>query len=119
MVQVSGTFQARSGMAINAVASGLDLIGAGVLSSRTPTFGRNSFRGPALITADVRFTWMVPFQGKRVSVYWEVFNLTIRINIQTVDNNWGASRGSPPGDFVGPLMYYPPRQFQIGIHLAS
>src|SRR5581483_8269925 len=45
-VQVSAKYQARTGMWVNPVDSGVDLIGAGILSSRTPGFARNSFEGP-------------------------------------------------------------------------
>jgi hypothetical protein len=117
-MQVSGTFQARSGMAVNPVASGLDLIGAGVLGSRTPTLGRNSFRAPKFNSADARFTYMLPFQGGKVSVYAEVFNLYNRVNVQSVNNNYGPTPGQPLAVFLTPLTYYPPRQAQIGVHVS-
>jgi hypothetical protein len=105
-------------MAVSPVASGIDLIGAGVLGSRTPTLGRNSFRAPAFHSADMRFTWMLPFQTRKVSFYAEVFNFYNRVNITTVDSNYGATPGQPLANFMVPLTYYPPRQAQVGIHFG-
>jgi hypothetical protein len=105
-------------MAVNPVAPGVDLIGAGVLGSRTPGLGRNSFRGPAYHTADVRFSYMLPYQRGRLALYAEVFNLYNRVNVQSVNNGYGPTAGTPLATFLAPLTYYPPRQAQVGVHLS-
>ena len=96
MVQVSSSFRARSGIAVNPIASGLDLNGDGNLSDRTPTFGRNSFRGPANNQLDTRVTWAFPLQNARkLMVYLEGFNLLNHQNVLTVNNNYGPEPAAP------------------------
>lgn len=116
-LQVSGKFSARSGMAVNPVASGVDLIGAGVLGSRTPGFGRNSFRAPAFTQTDLRVSWRVPFaRDQKLLLYAEVYNIFNRVNVLSVNNSYGAVNGSPAAVFMTPTAYYPPRQAQFGAH---
>jgi len=117
-MQISGSFRARSGIAINPVASGIDLIGEGNLGSRTPTFGRNSFRGPENNQVDVRYTWALPFNGsRRWNVYVECFNLLNHQNITSVNNNYGATPGAPLAVWMTPTSWAPPREVQLGTRL--
>jgi hypothetical protein len=114
MIQVSSSFRARSGIAVNPVASGLDLNGDGNLSDRTPTFGRNSFRGPANNQLDGRFTWTFPLQNARkVVVYVEGFNLLNHENILNVNTNYGPTPGAPLSSWMQSTAWAPPREIQL------
>ncbi len=118
-IQVSGSFRARSGIAINPVASGLDLIGAGNLGSRTPGFGRNAFRGPENNQLDARFTWGLPISGgKRWNVYVESFNLLNHQNVTSVNNNYGPNPVAPLAVWMTPTSWAPPREVQLGTRLT-
>jgi hypothetical protein len=117
-VQISGAFQARSGMAVNPVAGGIDLVGAGNLGSRTPTFERNAFRAPGFNQVDLRFTYKVPSTHGNIALYAEGFNLFNRVNVQSVNNNYGPTAGQPLSAWLLPTAYYPPRQMQFGVHLG-
>jgi hypothetical protein len=119
MLQVSSSFRARSGIAVNPIASGLDLNGDGNLSDRTPTFGRNSFRGPSNNQLDARFTWAIPFQSSRkLFVYVEGFNLLNRENVLTVNGNYGANPASPLSSWMRPQSWAPPREVQLAARLS-
>jgi len=117
-VQVSAKFQARTGMWVNPVDAGVDLIGAGILGSRTPTYGRNSFEGPGFNQTDLRAAWMIPFGQQKISLYLEAYNIFNRVNVQTVNNDYGATPGQPLPFWMQPTAYYPPRQVQLGVHWA-
>ncbi len=116
--QLSGVFQARSGMAVNPVAVGLDLNGDGQTGDRTPGFGRNSLRGPSFNQTDLRLTYRLPIQNARIDVYGEAFNLFNRDNIQSVNNDYGPIPGQPKATFLTPTVYYPPFQAQVGLRLT-
>jgi hypothetical protein len=118
MFQVSGVYQARSGMAVNPTAVGIDLNGDGVTGDRTPGFGRNSFRGPGFQMTDVRATYRLPLQKARIDVYGELFNLFNHDNVQSVNNDYGAVPDQPKSSFLAATGYYPPFQAQIGLRLA-
>jgi hypothetical protein len=118
-MQVSGSFRARSGIAVNPVATGIDLIGAGNLGSRTPTFGRNSFRAPENNQLDVRFTWSLPIQSaKKVNVFVECFNLLNHQNVLNVNNDYGPTPGAPLPVWLAPTSWAPPREVQLGTRLT-
>lgn len=117
-VQVSGVFRARTGAAVNPVASGLDLNGDGNLGDRTPTFGRNSFRLPGTSSTDLRATWALPVGGgRRALFYAEAFNLFDQENISGVNNNYGPTPGSPLSSWMMPQTWFPPREIQLGLRL--
>jgi hypothetical protein len=119
MMQVSGSFRARTGIAVNPVAAGLDLNGDGNLGDRTPTFGRNSFRGPTTNQLDGRFTWALPFQqARRLQFYVEAFNLLNNENILTVNNDFGPIAAAPKTTWQQPLSWSPPREVQLGVRLT-
>ena len=118
-LQASVNFTARSGIAVNPVAGGLDLNGDGVFGDRTPTFGPFSFRAPGNNSLDARVTWMVPIHGSRqkLNLYLESFNILNSDRIRTVDNNYGSNPGSPLASWLRPTAYFPPREIQLGARL--
>lgn len=119
MIQVSSSVRARSGIAVNPVASGIDLIGAGNLGSRTPGFGRNAFRGPANNQLDARFTWIVPLQNARkLYFYLEGFNLLNHENVLTVNNSYGPNATTPLSSWLAPTGWAPPREIQLATRLT-
>ena len=113
-IQISAVFQARTGMAVNPIAAGLDLNGDGVTGDRTPGFGRNWYRAPGFSQTDVRFTWKLPVHFANVQFYAESFNLFNQINVQSVNNDYGPTNGQPKSAWLLPTGYYPPRQAQLG-----
>ena len=116
MIQLSSSFRARSGIAVNSVASGLDLNGDGNLNDRTPTFSRNAFRGPANNQLDARFTWTVPLQNARKLVlYLEGFNLLNHENVLTVNTNYGPNPGAPLPSWMQSTAWAPPREIQMAV----
>ncbi len=120
MMQISASFTARSGMAVNPVASGLDLNGDGVTGDRTPTLGPFSFRAPGNESIDLRFTWIVPFgqEARKLQLYVESFNLFNQPKVRTVDNNYGANPATPLPGFLAPTSYFAPREVQLGARLT-
>jgi hypothetical protein len=121
MIQISGSYTARTGMAVNPVASGLDLNGDGVTGDRTPTFGPFSFRAPGNSSMDLRFTWTVPLgaqKDRRLQFYAESFNLFNEAKVRTVDNNYGANPATPLPNFMAATSYFAPREIQLGARLA-
>jgi len=117
-IQISGVFQARSGMAVNPTASGLDLNGDGVTGDRTPGFGRNSFRAPGFSQTDLRFTWRLPITQAKVEFYVESFNVFNQINVRSVNGDYGPTDGQPKSAWMLPTGYYPPREAQFGARIA-
>jgi len=92
-LQLSGVFQARSGMAVNPVAAGLDLNGDGQTGDRVPGFGRNSFHAPGFSQIDLRVTYRLPVQKARLDLYGEAFDIFNRDNVQSVNNDYGPTPG--------------------------
>ena len=62
-VQVSGIFRARSGLAIDPIAAGLDPNGDQKFGDRTPGLDPFSFRGPSMNVLDARVSWAVRSSG--------------------------------------------------------
>jgi hypothetical protein len=118
LLQLSGVFQARGGMAVNPVAAGLDLNGDGQTGDRTPGFGRNSVRGPGFTQTDLRVTYRLPLQRARIDLYGEAFNVFNRDNVQSVHSDYGPTPGQSKVAFLQPTVYYPPFQAQLGLRLA-
>jgi hypothetical protein len=115
MMQASASFRARTGIAVNPVAAGLDLNGDGNLGDRTPTFDRNAFRGPANKQIDARFTVNVPMRSTRkLSLYLEAFNLLNQRNVLGVNNDYGTNASAPKTTWLVPLSWAPPREIQLG-----
>jgi hypothetical protein len=117
-IQAAASFSAQTGIAVNPIASGLDLLGTGNLGTRTPGFSRDSFRGPSINQVDARFTW-VPFTGKkRLYIYLEAFNLLNHDNVKTVSNDYGSNLAQPKAIFLTPTAWYPPREIQLGLRFT-
>ncbi len=118
-VQFSANFTARTGIAVNPVASGIDLNGDGSFGDRTPTFGAFAFRAPGNNSLDARITWALPLgQNKRkLNLYLESFNVFNRERIRTVDNNYGPDPTQPLAAWLQPLTFFPPREVQLGARL--
>jgi hypothetical protein len=118
-MQISGSFRTRSGIAINPVASGIDLNGDGNLGDRTPSFGRNSFRGPSNSQLDARYSWTVPVKGStKVQVYVESFNLLNQENVLTVNSDFGSNPAAPKATWMQALSWAPPREVQLGARIS-
>jgi hypothetical protein len=118
-MQVSAAFKARTGMAINSSASGLDLNGDGRTGDRTPTFGRNSFRGTGSKSLDLRFTWIVPLtEARKLHFYVEGFNVLNTENVRTFNGDYGPIPGSPRDRWMEPITYFSPREVQFGARLV-
>jgi hypothetical protein len=118
-LQASANFTARSGIAVNPVAGGIDINGDGVFGDRTPTFGPYAFRAPGNNSLDARVTWMVPFRTRqRLNLYVESFNILNNDRIRTVDNNYGPNPASPLASWLRPTSYFPPREVQLGARLT-
>jgi hypothetical protein len=118
-IQVSANFTARTGLAVNPVAAGLDLNGDGVTGDRPVGLGPFSFRAPGSGGLDARLTWLVPIQNRqKLNLYVECFNVTNAERVLAVDNNYGANPILPLATFMRPLTYYPPREVQLGARLV-
>jgi hypothetical protein len=119
-IQLSGSFRGRSGVPVNPVAGGIDVYGNGVLSLRPPQLAPYSFLTPPTYEVDARLSWFVPFtssRNRRVELFLEGFNLLNHPNVETVQNNYGAKIGSPLPGFLNPLLYFPPRDVQLGVRM--
>jgi hypothetical protein len=118
-MQVSAVFRARSGLAIDPrVGPTVDVNGDGNFNDRTPGLSRNQFRGPWTHSLDARFTWRLPFGGRRLEFTAEGFNLYNRANFRTLETLYGANAAVPNPAFGSALSYYPPREVQLGVRLA-
>jgi hypothetical protein len=114
-VQVSGIFRARSGLALDPTAAGLDLNGDQKFGDRTPGLDPFSFRGPGMNALDARVAWMVPLGGaRRLHMYVESFNLLNQANVAVLNNNYGPIASQPLVSWLQPQQYFPPREIQLG-----
>ena len=118
-VQLSGIFRARSGLAVDPTAAGLDPNGDQKFGDRTPGLAPFSFRGPGMSSLDARVAWTLPMPGiARVQAYVETFNLLNRENVALVNNNFGLNAASPAATWMRPTQYFPPREIQLGARLT-
>jgi hypothetical protein len=112
-------FRARTGFAVNPVATGLDLNGDAVFGDRTPTLEPFSFRMPGASSVDVRFNWNAPLGSvRRLQFYVESFNLLNRKDVRTVLNSYGPDPSTPGPRWMEPSSYFPPREVQLGMRFA-
>jgi hypothetical protein len=117
--QASAIFRARTGIAVNPIAQGLDLNGDSKFGDRTPTLDPYSFRAPGMHSLDARLTWRVPMPGAmRLLVSVESFNLLNTANVRTVLNNYGPDPERPNSRWMEPAGYFPPREIQLGARLT-
>jgi hypothetical protein len=118
-LQISGIFRARSGLAVDPRADGLDLNGDQKFGDRTPGLAPHSFRGPDFSNLDTRVTWGLPYkQNGRFLVYFEVFNLLNSRNVKTVLTNYGPDANNPNPRWLEPASYFPPREIQLGVRMT-
>jgi hypothetical protein len=122
---------AQSGRPFNLL-SGFDNLGDGHPATKRPIgLGRNTGRGPAYVSADLRVSRRFPIPG-RENVFFEAigegFNLANRANFRTLNNIVGSAPLSalpnPARGFRGPTSAplaftsaHDARQFQIGLRL--
>jgi len=87
--------------------AGFDVNGDGFpFSDRVGTIGRNTYRGDASYTTDIRLQKAFQVRERwETAASVEVFNLFNRPNVKTIDTVYGAA------DFLGPI----PRHFADGI----
>jgi hypothetical protein len=85
------------------ILAGFDVNGDGFpFSDRTGTVGRNSYRGASYYDTDVRLQRVFSLSERlKVVASMEAFNLLNHVNVQNIDQVYGAA------DFAGPV----PRQF--------
>jgi hypothetical protein len=119
-LQLSGSFRARTGLPVNATASGLDLNGDGRFGDRTPELAPFSFEAPGSNSIDVRLAGMLPLKSaeRRLSIVFEVFNLFNRENVRTVDSNYGPSPTAPLARWMEPTSFFEAREAQIGVRFV-
>jgi hypothetical protein len=117
-LQVSGIFRARTGLAVDPRADGLDVNGDFKFGDRTPGLKPHSFRGPDYSNLDTRLTWALPYQQNgKVLIYFEAFNLLNTRNVKTLLTNYGADPANPNPRWLEPASYFPPREIQLGARL--
>jgi Carboxypeptidase regulatory-like domain/TonB dependent receptor len=89
------------------ILAGFDVNGDGFpFADRVGTIGRNTFRGDASYTTDVRLQKVFSLGERfKAEVSAEVFNLFNRANVNAIDTVYGAA------DFVGPV----PQRFGDGV----
>jgi hypothetical protein len=89
------------------ILAGFDVNGDGFpFSDRTGTVGRNSYRGASYYDTDVRLQRVFSLSERLKAVAsMEAFNLLNHVNVQNIDQVYGAP------DFLGPV----PHQFGDGI----
>ena len=117
-LQLSAIYRARTGTAVSAIASGIDLNGDGNTSDRTPGFGRNSFRLSGQRALDLRFAWTLPVRNKRLQIYVEGFNVLNDETVRTVATDYGPAKGSPLPRWLEPVTFFPPREVQVGARIS-
>ena len=118
-VSFSAIYRGRTGYNFDPRAGAtFDLNGDGAFNDRTPTFERNSFRGPTNHNLDGRFTWNLPWQARRLQLMVEAFNLLNRENVREVFTTYGPTPGTPDPLFGTPLNYFSPREIQLGVRVT-
>lgn len=112
-LQLSGASTYRSPFPVDPAAGG-DLNRDGVVNDRAPGLARNSFRAYDYFAVDFRLTKILRVGAKnRVELVAEAFNLTNRINYDSVSGTYGPGT-TPVATFRRPASAYDPRQIQIG-----
>jgi hypothetical protein len=91
--QLASISQVQSGRALSVTVSGDPNNDGNNNNDRPPFFGRNTLRGPNLMTVDLRITRAISFRERlRLQLIGEAFNLTNRAN-------FGSSTGVATGTF--------------------
>ncbi len=119
-IRIGGILFARSGFPYTGVA-GFDANGDGV--STTASYGdrpagltRNSFRMPATVTLDTSVGYVARLPARQsVELRLDVFNLTNRKNVSSVNTVIGLDPQAPPRTFGAVTNYASQRQAQISL----
>jgi hypothetical protein len=111
-LQLSGASTYRSPFPVDPT-TGTDLNRDGVVNDRAPGLARNSFRAYDYFAIDFRLTKILPVGNNRVELVAEAFNLTNRVNYDSVSGTYGPGP-TPVATFRAPASAYDPRQIQIG-----
>lgn len=109
--EVTGIFQAQSGIAYSALVSGDPNADGNTSTDRVPGTARNQFSTPAAYILDLRLGRMIRFGDRyKVSLFAEAFNLLNRSNVISVNNTQYAFSSSL-GRFTKTTNFQTPRQF--------
>jgi hypothetical protein len=127
--QIAPIFRANSGRPFNLLV-GTDINADRHTSTdRPPGAGRNTGRGPAFYTFDMRFSKRVQISGSErrfLEFLVEGFNLTNTLNYSSVNNTVGVLAGPfsvtgrhdrSPSEPLGFTSAFDPRRFQFGVRL--
>jgi outer membrane receptor protein involved in Fe transport len=119
-IRVGGVLFARSGFPYTGVA-GFDYNGDGFSTNssygdRPASLTRNSFRYPAIVTLDASVAYDLKLvRTHAVELRFDVFNLTNRYNVASVNNIIGLDASHPPATFGTTTGVGPQRQAQIAL----
>lgn len=112
--EVTGIFQAQSGIAYSALISGDPNADGNTSTDRVPGTARNQFSTPAAYILDLRVGRFIRFGERyRISLFAEAFNLLNRANVISV-NNTQYTFSSSLGRFTKTTNFQTPRQFYSG-----
>jgi hypothetical protein len=112
--QMSGVFQATSGVYFSATGTPYDIDGDGIVETRPMTTKRNQFRGPANVDLDMRVEKRFTFRERYVtSALVEFFNLTNQANPKLI--NTFFVNGAPGPQFAQVRVPLPGREVQFGL----
>ena len=116
--QFSLISQVQSGRPFNALVSGDPNADANNGNDRVPGVGRNTIRGPAFATADVRLTRDIPLFKERVllRLIGEAFDVTNRANFNSIVTTQYTFAGGfyrPTTNFLFRSTTFDPRILQL------
>jgi len=121
-IQVSGTLQRYSALPLN-ITSGVTTVQgtAGRPIVNGEFIPRNSGIGPDFLNLNLRVsrTFQVS-DGVRIQGLVEAFNVTNRVNVVSVNGNFGAGAypTNPSPNFGGPIAVADPRTIQLGARVS-
>lgn len=127
---LSPIFQYHSGQPFNLLVGGSDINNdRHNTTDRPPYDGRNTGLGPSFATFDMRLQRGFALREKtRLDLMVEAFNLSNRLNYQSVNNIVGASFAGPfnvmgqpnlpPTSPLGFTSAFEPRRLQLGVRLS-
>src|SRR3954469_5371863 len=119
-IRLAGIVFGRSGFPYTGVV-GLDADGDGFSSNgsygdRPASLSRNSFRYPATVSVDTSIAYDLKLvAAHRLELRFDVFNLTNRRNIASVNNIIGLNPAAPPATFGAVTAVRDQRQAQIAL----
>ena len=119
-IRLGGILFARSGFPYTGV-TGFDANGDGV--STTASYGdrpasltRNSFRMPSTMTIDTSVGYVAKLPARQsVELRFDVFNLTNRKNVSSLNNVIGVDPQAPPATYGAITGYGSQRQAQVSL----